>query len=150
MQRSIDKKLQKTAVIALLQPTPEVFELSDDVIILNEGEVMYHGLSVVSHYDSLRFKCPTERDIANYLLDLETNRQYKYEAALPGWCTTLGWRASCDVLAALEGPYDTKLLENVRNDADTMLNTAFLKGRHEVLLALLHFNHERFSVLSGH
>lgn len=42
-QRSVARKLRKTVVIALLQPSPEVFALFDDVMILNAGEIMYHG-----------------------------------------------------------------------------------------------------------
>ncbi|CAK4725597.1 unnamed protein product, partial [Aphanomyces euteiches] len=38
-QRSMAKSLKKTIVIALLQPSPEVFELFDDVMIMNEGYV---------------------------------------------------------------------------------------------------------------
>ncbi|OWY93269.1 Pleiotropic drug resistance protein transporter, partial [Phytophthora megakarya] len=42
-QRSIAKTLGKTVVISLLQPSPEIFALFDNVLILNAGEVMYHG-----------------------------------------------------------------------------------------------------------
>ncbi|KAG2502745.1 hypothetical protein JM18_009343, partial [Phytophthora kernoviae] len=42
-QRSIAKCLHKTIVIALLQPAPEVFNLFDDVMVLNQGEIIYHG-----------------------------------------------------------------------------------------------------------
>ncbi|KAG2793954.1 ABC transporter G family member 31 [Phytophthora cactorum] len=133
-QRSIAKKLQKTVVIALLQPAPEVFELFDDVIILNEGEVMYHGPreQVVGHFESLGFKCPPERDVADYLLDLGTNQQYKYEVPMssgmahhPRLASEFAehYRRSSihrDMLEALEAPYDPKLLENVSNDIDPM------------------------------
>ncbi|KAI9921589.1 hypothetical protein PsorP6_001189 [Peronosclerospora sorghi] len=73
-QRSIAKKLQKT-------PTPKVFELFDDVILLNNGYVMYHGPRerIVNHFESLGFKFPPERDVADSLLDLGTNQQYNYE-----------------------------------------------------------------------
>ncbi|RLN50507.1 hypothetical protein BBJ28_00017468 [Nothophytophthora sp. Chile5] len=82
-QRSVAEKLRKTVVIALLQPSPEVFALFDDVMILNEGEVMYHGPCslVQSYFESLGFTCPPERDIADYLLDLGTSEQYRYQVA---------------------------------------------------------------------
>uniref|UniRef100_K3WZJ2 ABC transporter domain-containing protein n=1 Tax=Globisporangium ultimum (strain ATCC 200006 / CBS 805.95 / DAOM BR144) TaxID=431595 RepID=K3WZJ2_GLOUD len=84
-QRSIAKKLRKTVVIALLQPSPEVFSLFDDVMILNAGEVMYHGPreQIVDYFGSLGFECPPGRDIADYLLDLGTREQRMYEVALP-------------------------------------------------------------------
>ncbi|KAE9292759.1 hypothetical protein PR003_g24681 [Phytophthora rubi] len=76
-QRSIAHRLHKNIVIALLQPSPEVFALFDDVMILNDGELMYHGPCdrVQGYFDSLGFECPLGRDIADYLLDLGTQEQ---------------------------------------------------------------------------
>ncbi|OWY97867.1 Pleiotropic drug resistance protein transporter, partial [Phytophthora megakarya] len=84
-QRSIAKNLHRTILIALLQPAPEVFELFDNVLIMNEGEMMYNGPrhKIIPYFESLGFKCPHGRDVADYLLDLGTNQQYKYQAALP-------------------------------------------------------------------
>ncbi|KAG4048248.1 ABC transporter G family member 36 [Phytophthora cactorum] len=86
-QRSIAKKFRKTVVISLLQPSPEVFELFDDVVILNEGHVMYHGprAEALSYFESLGFKCPPRRDVADFLLDLGTSKQAQYEVEVaPG------------------------------------------------------------------
>lgn len=83
-QRSIAKTLGKTVVIALLQPSPEVFELFDNVLIMNKGQVMYHGprTRVVAYFRDLGFECPPEKDVADFLLDLGTDQQEKYRA---GW-----------------------------------------------------------------
>ncbi|EEY54022.1 ATP-binding Cassette (ABC) Superfamily [Phytophthora infestans T30-4] len=80
-QRSIAKKFRKTVVISLLQPSPEVFDLFDDVVILNEGHVMYHGprAEALGYFESLGFKCPPRRDVADFLLDLGTDKQAQYE-----------------------------------------------------------------------
>ncbi|KAG1706776.1 hypothetical protein DVH05_028704 [Phytophthora capsici] len=80
-QRSIAKKFRKTVVISLLQPSPEVFELFDDVVILNEGHEMYHGprAEALGYFESLGFKCPPRRDVADFLLDLGTDKQAQYE-----------------------------------------------------------------------
>ncbi|KAG2760237.1 ABC transporter G family member 31 [Phytophthora cactorum] len=80
-QRSIAKKFRKTVVISLLQPSPEVFELFDDVVILNEGHVMYHGprAEALGYFESLGFNCPPRRDVADFLLDLGTDKQSQYE-----------------------------------------------------------------------
>jgi ABC-type multidrug transport system ATPase subunit len=32
-----------TALIALLQPAPETFELFDDIVLLSEGQIVYQG-----------------------------------------------------------------------------------------------------------
>ena len=80
-QRSIAKKFRKTIVISLLQPSPEVFQLFDDVVILNEGYEMYHGprAEALSYFEGLGFKCPPRRDVADFLLDLGTDMQAQYE-----------------------------------------------------------------------
>ncbi|KUF91864.1 UPF0420 protein [Phytophthora nicotianae] len=82
-QRSIAKKFRKTIVISLLQPSPEVFDLFDDVVILNEGHVMYHGprAEALGYFESLGFKCPPRRDVADFLLDLGTDKQAQYEVS---------------------------------------------------------------------
>ncbi|KAI9980813.1 hypothetical protein PInf_010142 [Phytophthora infestans] len=76
-QRSIAHRYHKTVVIALLQPAPEVVALFDDLLILNAGEIMYHGpmSEVVPYFSGLgfetRIECPPGRDVADYLMDLE-------------------------------------------------------------------------------
>ncbi|KAG2502401.1 hypothetical protein JM18_009739, partial [Phytophthora kernoviae] len=85
-QRDIAKKLHKTVVMALLQPGPEVFELFDNILLLNDGEVMYHGPreQAVLYFESLGFICPPDCDVADYLLDLGTDEQYQYEIGKAG------------------------------------------------------------------
>uniref|UniRef100_K3WZJ5 ABC transporter domain-containing protein n=1 Tax=Globisporangium ultimum (strain ATCC 200006 / CBS 805.95 / DAOM BR144) TaxID=431595 RepID=K3WZJ5_GLOUD len=126
-QRSIAKKFRKTVVIALLQPAPEVFELFDDVMILNEGEMMYHGPreQVVDYFKDLGFVCPPERDIADYLLDLGTKQQHKYavgasltQAKLPRSPSEFAeaFRQSAihaSMLRDLNEPHSSELLANV-------------------------------------
>ncbi|RLN26288.1 hypothetical protein BBO99_00006616 [Phytophthora kernoviae] len=82
-QRSIAKKFRKTVVISLLQPLPEVFDLFDDVVILNEGHIVYHGprVDASQYFESLGFKCPPHRDAADFLLDLGTDKQSEYEVS---------------------------------------------------------------------
>ncbi|RLN52010.1 hypothetical protein BBJ29_009265 [Phytophthora kernoviae] len=85
-QRSIAKKFRKTVVISLLQPSPEVFALFDDVVILNEGHVMYHGprADALQYFENLGFQCPPRRDVADFLLDLGTDKQSQYEVSQGG------------------------------------------------------------------
>uniref|UniRef100_H3GQ62 ABC transporter domain-containing protein n=1 Tax=Phytophthora ramorum TaxID=164328 RepID=H3GQ62_PHYRM len=83
-QRSFAKTFRKTVAISLLQPSPEVFALFDSVMILNAGHLMYHGPreKAQSYFESLGFTCPPSRDVADFLLDLGTNKQYQYEVKL--------------------------------------------------------------------
>jgi len=84
-QRNMAKQMNKTVVISLLQPSPEIFALFDDVLVLNEGRVLYHGKAseVQGYFESLGFICPPERDIADFLCDLATPQQAQYEAGVP-------------------------------------------------------------------
>ncbi|KAF0698139.1 Aste57867_11235 [Aphanomyces stellatus] len=79
-QRSMAKSLKKTIVIALLQPSPEVFDQFDDVMVMNEGYVIYHGprSEAKAYFESFGFKCPPKRDVADFLLDLGTPQQHQY------------------------------------------------------------------------
>lgn len=69
-QRSIAKTLHKTIVIALLQPTPEVFMLFDDVMLLNDGEVLYYGPTqqAIKYFSNRGLECPPGRDVADFFL----------------------------------------------------------------------------------
>ncbi|KAG4048774.1 hypothetical protein JG687_00011290 [Phytophthora cactorum] len=80
-QRSLAKTFNKTIVISLLQPSPEVYELFDDVLLLNDGYVVYHGprSEAQSYFEDRGFKCPPNRDVADFLMDLGTNKQRQYE-----------------------------------------------------------------------
>ncbi|CAK4186532.1 unnamed protein product [Aphanomyces euteiches] len=85
-QQSAARQLKKTIVIALLQPGPGVFDLFDDLILLNEGHVMYHGprSSALSYFESLGFHRPPHRDVADFLLDLGAAQQDQYVVASTG------------------------------------------------------------------
>ncbi|TMW67915.1 hypothetical protein Poli38472_007587 [Pythium oligandrum] len=124
-QRSVAMNLRKTVVIALLQPSPEVFALFDDVLILNDGEVMYHGPrdQVESYFADLGFVCPPERDVADFLLDLGTRQQRRYEVTRRD-ASQLPRKASehasifrqsriyNDMTQHINGPHDPVLLED--------------------------------------
>uniref|UniRef100_H3GLZ4 ABC transporter domain-containing protein n=1 Tax=Phytophthora ramorum TaxID=164328 RepID=H3GLZ4_PHYRM len=83
-QRSVAKKFNKTVLISLLQPSPEIFGLFDNVIILNAGRVMYNGPreQALGYFESMGFKRPPHRDVADFLMDLGTNKQGQYENEL--------------------------------------------------------------------
>ena len=62
-----------TVVVALQQPTPEVYNLFDEIILLRDGATVYHGPrnDVPSYITSLGFQLPAQggADIADYLLE---------------------------------------------------------------------------------
>ncbi|EFH53491.1 ATPDR10/PDR10 [Arabidopsis lyrata subsp. lyrata] len=75
----------KTALISLLQPPPETFELFDDVIILGEGHIVYQGPreDVLEFFESMGFKCPERKGIADYLQEILSRKDQEQYWANP-------------------------------------------------------------------
>jgi len=93
-----------TVIAALLQATPECYELYDDLILMREGKVLYHGPRVdVAQFmeQSWGLVAPDDMDIADFIIEVLTNplqqfhkqqrahakgkvqRKFPLEAALP-------------------------------------------------------------------
>ena len=64
--------LNGTAVISLLQPAPETFDLFDDVILLSDGHIVYHGPreQVLHFFEFMGFKCPQRKGVADFLQEV--------------------------------------------------------------------------------
>jgi ABC-type multidrug transport system ATPase subunit len=86
-QRDLARRQNKTVVISLLQPSPEIFSLFDDVLLLSEGRVLYFGPTseVQGYFETLGLVCPPQRDVADFLCDLSTPQQVQYEKAKPNF-----------------------------------------------------------------
>ncbi|KAJ4757004.1 ABC transporter G family member 36 [Rhynchospora pubera] len=70
-----------TTVISLLQPSPETYELFDDIILLSEGQIVYQGPReyVLEFFESTGFKCPVRKGVADFLQEvtsLKDQQQY--------------------------------------------------------------------------
>ncbi|GLJ44148.1 hypothetical protein SUGI_0920890 [Cryptomeria japonica] len=75
--------LDGTAVISLLQPAPETFELFDDIILLSEGQIVYQGprQHVLEFFESLGFRCPERKAVADFLQEVTSRKdQQQYWA----------------------------------------------------------------------
>lgn len=61
-----------TALISLLQPPPETFDLFDDVILMAEGKIVYHGPrdSIVAFFEDCGFRCPQRKGVADFLQEV--------------------------------------------------------------------------------
>lgn len=64
--------LQGTAVISLLQPAPETYDLFDDIILLSDGQIVYEGPReyVLEFFESMGFKCPERKGVADFLQEV--------------------------------------------------------------------------------
>ena len=61
--RTMCQGLQQTTLISLLQPPPETYSLFDDVMLMTEGSIVYHGpvKDAVAHMASLGFDLPPRK-----------------------------------------------------------------------------------------
>ncbi|XP_057729423.1 pleiotropic drug resistance protein 1-like [Arachis stenosperma] len=68
--------LNGTAVISLLQPAPETYELFDDVILLSDGQIVYQGPreNVLEFFEYMGFKCPNRKGEADFLQEVTSRK----------------------------------------------------------------------------
>lgn len=68
--------LDMTTVMSLLQPTPEIFELFDDIILLSEGQIVYQGPrdNVLEFFEHMGFKCPERKGVADFLQEVTSKK----------------------------------------------------------------------------
>ncbi|KAG5525514.1 hypothetical protein RHGRI_031979 [Rhododendron griersonianum] len=61
-----------TILVALLQPAPEIFDLFDDIILMEGGKVVYHGpcSCVLEFFEDCGFKCPERKGVADFLQEV--------------------------------------------------------------------------------
>ncbi|GMF22431.1 unnamed protein product [Phytophthora lilii] len=158
-QRSLAKAFGKAVVISLLQPSPEVYALFDEVMLLKDGYVMYHGprSEALGYFEDIGFKCPPNRDVADFLLDLGTDLQYCYNPA-----TTLSTAEEFaqlygeseiheNMLQRLHSPLEQRLAEDMKEHMDHVPDFAQSLWRSSAILIrrqLMVFSRDRALLLS--
>ncbi|CAH8363125.1 unnamed protein product [Eruca vesicaria subsp. sativa] len=135
----------KTALVSLLQPPPETYELFDDVIILGEGRIIYQGPreDVLGFFESMGFKCPERKGVADYLQEILSRKdqeQYWTNPELPyhyisakkfeeGFKTYHLWSTISSQLAT---PFDRE-----KNHRAALTRTRYGARKMELLMACL-------------
>ncbi|XVE88990.1 hypothetical protein DITRI_Ditri19aG0114000 [Diplodiscus trichospermus] len=68
--------LEGTALISLLQPAPETYDLFDDIILLSDGRIVYQGPRehVLSFFESIGFRCPERKAVADFLQEVTSKK----------------------------------------------------------------------------
>jgi len=64
-------KHNASIVATLQQPTPELFEMFDRIVVLREGQVVFDGPvnDVLPFFEAMGFRCPDDVDAADFLID---------------------------------------------------------------------------------
>ncbi|KAK1570799.1 hypothetical protein Q3G72_007162 [Acer saccharum] len=77
-----------TSLVSLLQPAPQTFDLFDDIILMAEGKIVYHGPrdNVLEFFEDCGFRCPQRKGIADFLQEVISRKdqeQYWFHTELP-------------------------------------------------------------------
>ncbi|KAL8527701.1 hypothetical protein ACS0TY_005518 [Phlomoides rotata] len=75
-----------TIVVSLLQPAPETFDLFDDLILIGEGKIIYHGprSDVLDFFSGYGFRCPQRKGVADFLQEAIDMLAKKYKESVQG------------------------------------------------------------------
>uniref|UniRef100_A0A803MQI7 ABC transporter domain-containing protein n=1 Tax=Chenopodium quinoa TaxID=63459 RepID=A0A803MQI7_CHEQI len=68
--------MDMTTIISLLQPTPQVYELFDDIILISDGQIVYQGPReyVLDFFEYVGFKCPERKEVASFLQEVTSKK----------------------------------------------------------------------------
>ncbi|KAK7349162.1 hypothetical protein VNO77_06307 [Canavalia gladiata] len=68
--------LNGTALISLLQPAPETYELFDDIVLISDGQIVYQGPReyVLDFFEYMGFKCPQRKGVADFLQEVTSRK----------------------------------------------------------------------------
>lgn len=89
--RNFVHHIEGTVLMALVQPAPETFELFDDLMLLSEGHLVYHGprADVLQFFESIGFRLPRRKAVADFLqevhlypIDIRSNLYIKFVLCL--------------------------------------------------------------------
>ncbi|EAR86576.2 ABC-2 family transporter protein (macronuclear) [Tetrahymena thermophila SB210] len=66
----------KTVVFTIHQPSSDIWNMLDHVMLMVEGQFIYQGpggMNVVNYFSSIGFKCPIHSNPADYLMSIMSN-----------------------------------------------------------------------------
>ncbi len=77
-------RAQATVMMALLQPSPQVFALFDEVLLLSEGMCVWHGpcADVLPFFAGLGFACPPRMDVPGFLQNITSHKDQRVRTLL--------------------------------------------------------------------
>ncbi|CAA7042180.1 unnamed protein product [Microthlaspi erraticum] len=77
-----------TVFASLLQPAPESYDLFDDIVLMAQGKIVYHGPreEVLKFFEECGFRCPERKGVADFLQEVISRKdqgQYWLHQDLP-------------------------------------------------------------------
>ncbi|KAL3144459.1 hypothetical protein ABBQ32_004202 [Trebouxia sp. C0010 RCD-2024] len=140
-----------TVLMSLLQPAPEVYNLFDDILLLSEGLVVFHGPrdNVVEFFESCGFACPERKGVPDFLQEVTSkNDQKQYWIGSGPWKYvpvsafaeaftkhTTGQQSAAGLAAPFEkSPQSTEALVNKRFSLSNMQAFKAMMRRESTLI----------------
>ncbi|CAL9118099.1 unnamed protein product [Musa acuminata var. zebrina] len=130
-----------TALIALLQPAPETYELFDDIVLLSDGQIVYQGPreNVLQFFEAMGFKCPERKGAADFLQEVTSRKDqhqywankdepYKYISVNEFAEAFQSFHAGCKLGEELSIPFDRR-----RNHPAALTTTTYGISKMELL-----------------
>lgn len=64
--------IDATILVSLLQPAPETFDMFDDIMLMAEGKIVYHGprTHVLEFFEGCGFRCSERKGVADFLQEV--------------------------------------------------------------------------------
>lgn len=74
-----------TTLISLLQPTPETYELFDDIILICESQIVYQGPrnAALDFFEFMGFQCPQRKNVADFLQEVISKKDQQQYWSVP-------------------------------------------------------------------
>lgn len=72
--RDFTQVFSYTTLASLLQPAPEVYDMFDDVMLMDNGCIVFHGTRarILEHFQDMGFIRPPRKDVADFLEEVTT------------------------------------------------------------------------------
>ncbi|XP_068647908.1 ABC transporter G family member 32-like [Aristolochia californica] len=111
--------LDGTTVISLLQPSPETYELFDDIILIADGQIVYQGPrdAALDFFSFMGFRCPERKNVSDFLQEVTSKKDqqqywsvtdcpYEYIPVRTFAETFRSFHVGKNLLVELATPYD--------------------------------------------
>ncbi|ETP29722.1 hypothetical protein F442_21164, partial [Phytophthora nicotianae P10297] len=81
-----ENRLRKEVAVSMLgRSRPETCQVFDDLLVLNSGEVVYHGAGeeILKYFNDMGYQCAPGQQVAQFLLHMASEQEDRYRVMIP-------------------------------------------------------------------